>query len=108
MSCEEFRALISCEVDQGVDDADRARASGHLLACPECSRYREELHAVAVVLDAVGLPLREEAAEIVAALGDRKVGAETVPGRLPARVFWGIIGALLALVLLALIAAAAS
>ncbi len=104
MICAEFRDLISREIDGGVEDEDRARVSGHLLSCPECSRYREELHAVAVVLDAVGLPLREEAAEIVATLGDRKVGAETVPGRMSAQVIWGLIGAILALILIAIIA----
>ncbi len=107
MSCGEFRALVSREIDGAVKDEERTRVSGHLLSCPECSRYREDLHSVAVILDAVGLPLREEAAEIVATLGDRKVGAETVPGRLSARVIWGVIGAILALVLIALIAAGA-
>jgi len=106
VSCGEFRELIAREIDGGVADEDRARVSGHLLSCAECSRYREELHAVAVALDAVGLPLREEAAEIVATLGDRKVGAETVPGRVSARVVWGLVGAILALILIALVAAA--
>jgi hypothetical protein len=108
VSCEEWRELVSRELDRGVTDAERARISGHLIGCPECSQYREELHGVTVALDAVGLPLREEAAEIVEGLGDRRPGTETVPGPIPARVLWGLIGALVALAILAFIAAAAS
>jgi anti-sigma factor RsiW len=106
VTCEECLRLLSREIDGGLEDEIRARISGHLLSCPACSAHREELRSVSVVLDAVCLPLREEAAEIVESLGDTKPGEEIVPVRRSGRFLWGLIGAILALLLVALIAGA--
>jgi RNA polymerase sigma-70 factor (ECF subfamily) len=105
--CEEVRRLVSLEIDRALEEDRRSRFSGHLLACAGCSRRRERLRSVAVRLDAACLPIREEAAEIVGAIGDRRPGQETVPVRPPWRALWGVLAAVLVLLALALIAAAA-
>ena len=106
MTCEECRRLVGLEVDDDLADEDRARVSGHLLSCGACSRYREEIRAVAMRLDAVCLPIREEADEIGELLPVRKPGHETVPIRRSGRWLWGVLAALLGLLLVAIIAAA--
>ena len=107
MTCEECLRRVGLELDDAIEDEERAGLSGHLLACPACSHHRERLRAAVVRLDAACLPIREEASEIVTAFGDRRPGRETVPVRQPWRLFWGLFTALVFLLLIAIIAAVA-
>lgn len=108
MLCDDARPLVGLDLDGTLPDEARARLAGHLISCPGCSAYREEIRAVSARLDAACLPLREEAAAIVAGMPGRRPGQETVPVRPPWRALWGVLAALILLGIIALVAAAAT
>ena len=56
-SCERVREQLSLELDQQLDELQRARLQSHLAACPACRAFRAELHGLAATLRSAPLEL---------------------------------------------------
>lgn len=56
LSCQEFVALVSDYLEDAMDQPTRARFERHLLDCPDCPVYLQQMRAI---VGATGM-LREE------------------------------------------------
>jgi predicted anti-sigma-YlaC factor YlaD len=58
-ACERAREQLSLELDEQLDDLQRARVESHLATCPACRAFRGELRGLATTLRTAPFELPE-------------------------------------------------